>query len=56
MNPFITKGCMTNHGGIVVEADDSFIVDGKGVHLEGMKHFCPKCKRLLQLSLLVKAL
>ncbi len=38
---------MTNHGGIVVEADDSFIVDGKGVHLEGMKHFCPKCKKIV---------
>lgn len=44
MKPFITKGDMTSHGGIVIEADNSFIVEGKDVHLEGMKHFCPKCK------------
>lgn len=44
MKPFITKGCQTSHGGIVVEADNTFVVEGIGVHLEGMSHFCPKCK------------
>lgn len=44
MKPFITLGCMTDHGGIVVDVDHSFLVEGIGVHLEGMKHFCPKCK------------
>ena len=47
MNAYITKGCMTSHGGIVVEVDDTFIIEGKGVHLEGMKHFCPKCKMVV---------
>lgn len=44
MNAFITLGAKTDHGGIVVEVDNSFIIDGKAIHLEGMKHFCPKCK------------
>ena len=44
MQAFITKGCFTNHGGKIIEGDDSWLVDGKGVHLEGMGHFCPKCK------------
>lgn len=44
MQAFITKGCFTNHGGQIIEGDDSWLVDGKGVHLEGMGHFCPKCK------------
>ena len=46
MQAFITKGCFTNHGGKIIEGDDSWLVDGKGVHLEGMGHFCPKCKKL----------
>ncbi|RKG38601.1 PAAR domain-containing protein [Acinetobacter rongchengensis] len=44
MKALITRGCTTNHGGIIHEADDSFIVQGKAVHLDGMKHFCPQCK------------
>lgn len=44
MQAFITKGCFTDHGGQILEGDDSWIVDGKGVHLEGMVHYCPKCK------------
>ncbi|MCX5468841.1 PAAR domain-containing protein [Acinetobacter nematophilus] len=44
MNAFITSGAKTDHGGIVVEADHSFLIDGKAIHLEGMKHYCPKCK------------
>lgn len=44
MKALITRGCTTNHGGIIYEADDSFIVQGKAVHLDGMKHFCPQCK------------
>lgn len=44
MPAFITKGCMTNHGGIIQQGEDFWLVDGKGVHLEGMTHYCPKCK------------
>ena len=44
MQAFITKGCMTDHGGIIQQGDDSWIVEGKGVHVEGMTHFCPRCK------------
>lgn len=44
MQAFITKGCMTNHGGIILQGDDSWIVEGKGAHLEGMTHYCPRCK------------
>lgn len=45
MKALITIGCKTDHGGIVIEADSSFLVEGKAVHLEGMKHVCPKCKK-----------
>lgn len=44
MNALITLGCKTTHGGTVTEADSSFLVDGKAVHLEGMSHYCPLCK------------
>lgn len=44
MKALITIGCKTSHGGIVSEAEPTFLVDGKAVHLEGMKHFCPKCR------------
>lgn len=44
MKALITRGCTTDHGGIIYEADDSFIIEGVAVHLDGMKHFCPKCK------------
>ncbi|PKF35507.1 PAAR domain-containing protein [Acinetobacter proteolyticus] len=47
MKALITKGCMTNHGGIVQEAESSFLVEGIPVHLEGMRHFCPKCKAMV---------
>lgn len=43
----ITIGCKTDHGGIVAETDPSFQIEGKPVHLEGMKHFCPKCKKVV---------
>jgi len=46
MQAFITKGCFTDHGAKILEGDDSWVVEGKGVHLEGMKHYCPKCKVL----------
>lgn len=46
MQAFITKDCFTDHGGRILEGDDSWIVEGKGVHLEGMTHYCPKCKVL----------
>jgi uncharacterized Zn-binding protein involved in type VI secretion len=44
MKALITLGCKTDHGGIIVLGDSSFIVEGKAVHLDGMTHFCPKCK------------
>lgn len=44
MKALITRGCQTDHGGIVQEADNSYLIEGVPVHLEGMKHFCPKCK------------
>lgn len=44
MNPAITIGDKTTHGGVVIEADQTFLVDGKPVHLGGMKHYCPQCK------------
>lgn len=47
MKPLITIGCKTDHGGIVAETDPSFQIEGKPVHLEGMKHFCPKCKKVV---------
>jgi hypothetical protein len=28
MQAFITKGCMTDHGGIIQQGDDSWIVEG----------------------------
>ena len=43
----VTIGSMTNHGGIVTECDTTFIINGIAVHLNGMKHFCPKCKTVV---------
>ena len=43
----VTIGSMTNHGGIVSECDTTFIINGIAVHLNGMKHFCPKCKTVV---------
>lgn len=44
MKALITTGCKTDHGGVIVLGDSSFLVEGKAVHLDGMSHFCPKCK------------
>ncbi len=44
MKAAITIGDKTDHGGVVSEVDSTFIIDGKAVHLAGMKHYCPKCK------------
>ncbi len=44
MKALITVGCMTDHGGIIVLGDSSFLVEGKAVHLDGMTHYCPKCR------------
>ena len=41
---FIGLGAKTTHGGIVVEGEPSLIMNGIAVHLNGMKHYCPKCK------------
>ena len=39
MQAFITKGCFTDHGGKIIQGDDSWIIEGKGIHLEGMTHY-----------------
>lgn len=44
MKAFITVGCKTDHGGIIILGDSSFIVEGKAVHLDGMTHYCPRCQ------------
>lgn len=44
MKALITVGCMTDHGGIISIGDSSFLVEEKAVHLDGMTHYCPKCR------------
>lgn len=44
MQALITIGCMIDHGGMIVLGDSSFLVEGKAVHLDGMTHYCPKCR------------
>ncbi|WP_374664958.1 PAAR domain-containing protein [Acinetobacter sp.] len=39
----VTLGSQTSHGGIVTECESSFTINGIAVHLNGMKHYCPKC-------------
>lgn len=43
MNKAIVIGSTTTHGGKIEMGETLFKVDGKPTHLEGMKHFCPKC-------------
>lgn len=43
--PIITLGATTSHGGTVSEVSSDLTIMGKGVHLNGMKHFCPLCKK-----------
>ena len=50
MQATITIGDKTTHGGIVIEADNNFIVQGKAAHLNGMKHYCPKCNTIVTAS------
>lgn len=40
----ITIGAKTSHGGMVSECESSFLINGMAVHLNGMKHYCPKCQ------------
>lgn len=40
----ITIGAKTSHGGMVTECESSFLINGIAVHLNGMKHYCPKCQ------------
>ena len=49
MQATITIGDKTTHGGVVTEVDNTFVVQGKPAHLQGMKHYCPKCKTMVQL-------
>ncbi|OTG82747.1 hypothetical protein B9T33_04665 [Acinetobacter sp. ANC 5054] len=44
MKSLITLGSKTSHGGVVTECESSFVINGIAVHLNGMKHYCPKCK------------
>ncbi|EJB8481543.1 MULTISPECIES: PAAR domain-containing protein [Gammaproteobacteria] len=44
MKPAIVIGNMTDHGGVVTTGDSAYLIDGKAAHVEGMTHFCPKCK------------
>jgi len=44
LKPAIVIGNVTDHGGVVSVGDNSYLIDGKAAHLEGMTHFCPKCK------------
>ncbi len=46
MQAFITRGCFTDHGGKILEGEETWLVDGKAIHLEGMTHYCPRCKVL----------
>ncbi len=43
----VTMGSKTTHGGIVTECENSFVINGIAVHLNGMKHFCPKCRMVV---------
>ncbi|MCL6234153.1 PAAR domain-containing protein [Acinetobacter sp. ANC 5579] len=43
MKSLITLGSKTSHGGVVSECEPSFVINGIAVHLNGMKHYCPKC-------------
>lgn len=47
MQATITIGDKTTHGGVVTEVDHTFVIQGKASHLQGMKHFCPKCKTMV---------
>ncbi len=41
LQALITRGCKTDHGGIILEVTDTFVIEGVGVHLKGMTHYCP---------------
>ncbi|MFU8927171.1 PAAR domain-containing protein [Acinetobacter puyangensis] len=43
--PIITQCATTTHGGVVSEVLDTFTIDGKKIHLDGMQHYCPLCKK-----------
>ena len=43
----VTMGSKTTHGRIVTECENSFVINGIAVHLNGMKHFCPKCRMVV---------
>lgn len=43
--PVITEGAKTSHGGVISECVPTFKIHGKGVHVDGMSHECPKCGR-----------
>lgn len=44
MKPAIVVGNVTSHGGVIIEGESRWLVDGKAAHLGGMSHYCPKCK------------
>lgn len=43
----ITLGTKTSHGGMVTECEPTFLINGITVHLNGMKHYCPKCQTMV---------
>lgn len=46
--PVITEGATTTHGGNITECVPTFRIHGKGVHADGMSHYCPKCSATVQ--------
>lgn len=47
MKAAILIGDKTDHGGVVTQVDQTFIIDGNAVHVSGMQHFCPKCRTIV---------
>lgn len=44
MKAAIVVDSRTSHGGIIKEGESMWQIEGKAAHLEGMKHYCPRCK------------
>ncbi len=53
MKALITVGCKTDHGGIIVLGDSSFLVEGKAVHLDGivkLLYYSYKIRKKLEIT------
>lgn len=44
MKPAVVIGNVTDHGGVISTGDSTYLIDCNAAHVEGMTHFCPKCK------------